>query len=127
MLIAVASKTGTEVDQHFGHAERFLIYDYGGGKPEPVKAVSVEKYCSSDPDHPFHSPRFDAITKALDGCKVVVAEMIGALPKQELLKVGITPVVTTGPIAAALQLAHDSVCSGDCRGGKRAAGNCRHG
>ena len=27
MLIAVASKDGKEINQHFGHAERFLIYE----------------------------------------------------------------------------------------------------
>lgn len=126
MLIAVASKSGTEVDQHFGHAERFLIYDYGGGSPEPVKEVVVEKYCSYDPDHPFRHPQFNGIVSALEGCKVVVTEMIGELPKQELQKIGITPIVAKGPIADALKLAHDSVCSGGCKGGKRAAGTCQH-
>ncbi|HEY5674688.1 MAG TPA: NifB/NifX family molybdenum-iron cluster-binding protein [Malonomonas sp.] len=126
MLIAVASKTGTEVDQHFGHAERFLIYDYGGGNPQPVNEVAVEKYCSYDPDHPFRHPQFNGIVDALKGCKVVVTAMIGELPKQELQKVGILPIVTSGPIAAALKLAHDSVCGGGCKGGKRAAGNCQH-
>jgi predicted Fe-Mo cluster-binding NifX family protein len=126
MLIAVASKSGTEVDQHFGHAERFLIFDYGGGSPEPLKTVEVEKYCSADPNHPFHDTRFGAIAKALEGCKVLLTEMIGDLPKQELIKAGITPVTTTGPIAAALKLAHDSVCSGNCHGGRRAAGSCQH-
>lgn len=125
MLIAVASKTGTEVDQHFGHAERFLIYDYGGGSPEPLKTVEVEKYCTDDPNHSFHESRFGAIIKGLDGCKVLVTEMIGELPKQELQKAGITPVITAGPIADALKLAHDSVCSGNCSGGKRAAGSCQ--
>jgi len=122
MLIAVASKTGSEVDQHFGHAERFLIYDYQSGTPQQVKEVFVEKYCSYDPDHPFRHPQFDAIAKALHGCKAVVTEMIGELPKQELLKVGLTPIVASGPIVDALKLAHDSVCNGNCQGKK----NCNH-
>jgi predicted Fe-Mo cluster-binding NifX family protein len=126
MIIAVTSKYGTDVDQHFGKAERFLIYEYGGGKPKLIKEATVEKYCSSDPDHSFHHPRFEAIAKALEGCKVVVTEMIGELPKQELQKVGLTPIVTSGPIADALKLAHDSVCGGDCKGGKRAVVNCQH-
>ncbi len=126
MLIAVASKTGTAVDQHFGHAERFLIYDYGGGSPEPVKEVEVEKYCSFDPDHPFRHRQFDGIVAALEGCKAVVTEMIGELPKQELQKVGITSIVASGPIADALKKAHDAVCGGNCKGGKRAAGNCQY-
>lgn len=118
MLIAIASKSGTEVDQHFGHAERFLIYDYGSGNPQPVKEVAVDKYCSYDPDHPFRHAQFDGIVAALDGCKAVVTAMIGELPKQELLKVGITPLVASGPIASALKLAHDSVCGGGCQGRK---------
>lgn len=124
MLIAVASKTGTEVDQHFGHAERFLIYDYGSGNAEPIKEVAVDKYCSYDPDHPFRHPQFNAIVAALEGCKVVVTQMIGELPKQELQKSGIVPVVTSGPISAALKRAHDSVCGRKCKGGKRPAGSC---
>jgi predicted Fe-Mo cluster-binding NifX family protein len=126
MHIAVASKTGTEVDQHFGHAERFLIYDYGSGNPKPIKAVVVDKYCSYDPDHPFRHPQFNAIVSALQGCKAVITAMIGELPRQQLKKVGITPIVTSGPIAAALKLAHDSVCGGNCKGSKRASGNCLH-
>ena len=126
MLIAVTSASGSEVDQHFGKAERFLIYDYGSGSTEPLKEVAVEKYCSNDPDHSFHETRFAAITSLLEGCRALVTEMIGDLPKQELQKAGITPVITTGPIAAALKLAHDSVCGGGCQGGKRAAGNCQH-
>lgn len=124
MLIAVASKSGTDIDQHFGHAERFLIYDYGGGSPEPVKEVEVDKYCSYDPDHPFRHPQFTAIVKALDGCKAVVTAMIGELPKQELQKVGITPLVTDGAIADALKWAHDNVCAGGCDGRKRSSGSC---
>lgn len=126
MLIAVASKSGTEIDQHFGHAERFLIYDYGSGDPQPLREVAVDKYCSYDPDHPFRHPQFNAIVSALEGCKAVVTSMVGELPKQELRKVGITPIVTSGPIPDALKLAHDLVCGSGCRGGTRAAGQCRH-
>lgn len=114
MLVAVASTTGENVDLHFGKAERFLIYDYGSGKPEPMTEVVVEKYCSSDPDHSFHDERFSAITSALEGCKALVTEMIGDMPRQELEKAGITPVITSGSVADALKLAHDSVCSGPC-------------
>jgi predicted Fe-Mo cluster-binding NifX family protein len=115
MLIAVASTTGAEVDQHFGHAERFLIFDYGSGNPQPLKEVGVDKYCSYDPEHPFRHRQFDAIVAALQGCKAVVTAMIGELPKQELRKVGIEPILATGPIAAALQLAHAAVCRGGCQ------------
>lgn len=121
MRIAVASKSGTEVDQHFGHAERFLIYDCAAGKPQLVADVAVEKYCSFDPDHPFREDKFSAILHALEGCRAVITAQIGALPKQELEKRGIAAISTVGAIEQALLAAHGALC--DC-GFKCGARNC---
>ena len=71
MLIAVASKTGSEVDQHFGHAERFLIYDFAAGKARRVEEVAVEKYCSFDPENPMRHRQFDGIVEALNQVRSV--------------------------------------------------------
>lgn len=114
MLIAVASKFGTEVDQHFGHAEKFRIYKYSSTGSQLVKEVAVDKYCSFDPDHPFRHRQFDAIVAALEGCRAVATAMIGELPKQELAKAGIQAVSVSGPIDAALAATHDAVCEGGC-------------
>lgn len=114
MLIAVTSKTGTEIDQHFGHAEKFRIYKYRKGDPVQVSEVAVEKYCSFDPDHPFRHRQFDGIAEALKDCKAVVTAMIGELPKQELEKLGFKVVSMSGPIEPALKVAHDVVCDGKC-------------
>jgi len=115
MRIAVASKSGTEVDQHFGHAERFLIYDFARGESTLVQEVAVERYCSFDPDHPFRHRQFDAIVAALAGCKAVVTAQIGELPAQELKQQGIVPISAVGPIPQALRTAHDQVCGCACR------------
>lgn len=123
MRIAVASKSGTVVDQHFGHAERFLIYDYHQGQPELLKEVQVDKYCSYDPDHAFRKPQFQAIVEALSGCKVVVTAMIGEYPRQELEKAGMSHLVADGAIADALHAAHRLVCNCSCSGMK----NCEKG
>jgi predicted Fe-Mo cluster-binding NifX family protein len=114
MRIAVASKSGTEVDQHFGHAERFLLYEYHQGQPQAVGTVEVEKYCSYDADHPFRSRQFGAIVAALAGCQAVVTAMIGEYPLQELKKAGLHHVTAAGPIAAALHAAHGELCGGLC-------------
>jgi predicted Fe-Mo cluster-binding NifX family protein len=119
MLIAVTSKSGAEVDQHFGHAEKFLIYKYSREGSKQVAEVEVEKYCSFDPDHPFRHRQFDAIVEALEGCRAVATAMIGELPKQELAKAGIQAVSVTGSIETALAATHDAVCAGGCGGNKR--------
>lgn len=115
MLIAVASKTGTEVDQHFGHAERFLIYDFDQGEPKRIDEVQVEKYCSFDPENPMRHRQFDGIVAALEGCRAVVTAMIGEYPKQELLKAGIQAISAEGPIEDALRIAHETLCECACR------------
>jgi predicted Fe-Mo cluster-binding NifX family protein len=114
MFIAVASKSGTEVDQHFGHAERFLVFDCAAGAPQLVKEVPVEKYCSFDPDHAFRKPQFQAIVEALAGCRAVVTAMIGDYPRQELAKAGMVHINAVGPIEAALLAAHGQVCGCGC-------------
>lgn len=114
MLIAVASKTGIEVDQHFGHADKFRIYNYRQGSPRQVAEVAVEKYCSLDPDHPFRPMPLAAIARALQGCRAVVSAMIGERPQRELEELGFTVISTEGPIDGALKLAHDAVCRGTC-------------
>jgi len=126
MLIAVASKSGTEIDQHFGHAEKFRIYKYRKGNPVQVDEVEVEKYCSFDPEHPFRHKQFDGIAQALKDCKAVVTAMIGELPKQELEKLGFKVISTEGPIEPALKLAHDSVCQCSCGGSQAEAGTCEY-
>ncbi len=110
MRIAIASKSGTLVDQHFGHAERFLIYDCAEGTPHLVGQKPVEKYCSYDPDHPFREDKFSAIVAALEGCRAVLSAQIGELPRQELEKRGIAAISAAGPIEAAIRAAHETLC-----------------
>lgn len=102
MLIAVASKDGREINQHFGHAERFLIYDVENGDAMLVDERKVERYCSFDPEHPLRGHLLRGIADALDGCRAVVTAQMGEHPKSELEKMGVEAFVTGGPIKIAL-------------------------
>jgi predicted Fe-Mo cluster-binding NifX family protein len=98
MLIAVASKDGKEINQHFGHAERFLIYDVENGDAKLVEERKVERYCSYDPEHPLRGHLLKEIANALAGCRAVVTAQMGEHPKSELEKLGVEPFMTSGPI-----------------------------
>lgn len=102
MLIAVASKDGREINQHFGHAERFLIYDVGDGDATLVDEKKVERYCSFDPQHPLRGHLLKEIAEALAGCRAVVTAQMGEHPQAELEKLGIEPFTAGGPIKATL-------------------------
>ena len=102
MLIAVASKDGKEINQHFGHAERFLIYDVEDGDAKLVDERVVERYCSFDPEHPLRGHLLRSIAAALAGCRAVVTSQMGDHPKGELEKLGVEPFVINGPIKLTL-------------------------
>lgn len=102
MRIAVASRDGREVDQHFGHAERFLIYDVTEGKAILVGEERVEKYCSYDPEHPLRTGLLKAIASALAGCRAVVCSQIGEAPRAEMERLGVETYVASGPVETLL-------------------------
>ncbi|NTV49054.1 MAG: dinitrogenase iron-molybdenum cofactor biosynthesis protein [Geobacteraceae bacterium] len=102
MLIAVASKDAKEINQHFGHAERFLIYDVSHNNVVLVDEKKVGRYCSYDPDHPLRGHLLRDIADALAGCRAVVSSQMGDHPKGELEKLGVEPFVINGPIKQTL-------------------------
>lgn len=102
MLIAVASKDGREINQHFGHAERFLIYDVEQGEAKLVDEKPVDRYCSFDSEHPLRGHLLRGIGEALTGCRAVVTAQMGEHPKIELENLGIEPFIASGPIKTTL-------------------------
>ena len=102
MRIAVTSKDGIEINQHFGHAERFLIYEVDGGEATLKEEMIVERYCSYDPDHPLRKHLLDAIADALKGCRAVACSQIGEAPRMEMERLGIEVFAASGPIEKTL-------------------------
>lgn len=103
MIFAVASKDGKEINQHFGHAERFLIFEVKDDQVEFVEERFVEKYCRFDPDHPLRSHTLKETADALRGCRAVVCSMMGEAPKNELERLGVEPFVVEGEIQTVLR------------------------
>lgn len=103
MLFAVASKDGKEINQHFGHVERFLIYRVEDGSVELLEERPVEKYCRFDPEHPMRSHTLKDTADALKGCRAVVCSMIGEAPKMELERLGVEPFAIEGEIEPVLR------------------------
>ena len=87
--IAVASKTGMTVDQHFGQAEQFYIYESDGDAASYVETRSVSKYCKGMDDCGEKAGRMAGILAAVDDCKGVLALRIGESPLKKLETKGI--------------------------------------
>lgn len=102
MMIAVTSKDGISVDQHFGHAERFIIYEVNSALPAKVGEREVSRYCTYDPEHPLRTYVLEAILDVLSDCRVVVTAKIGDAPREFLETKGFDIYEIAGPIEEAL-------------------------
>jgi len=102
MLIAVATKDGKEINQHFGHAERFLIYEADETAVKLVDEKKVERYCSYDEAHPLRGHVLRAISTALAGCSAIVCSQVGQAPQDEMARMGFPVYALQGAIKPAL-------------------------
>lgn len=106
MLIAVATKDGKEINQHFGHAERFLVYEVDGSSVKLVDEKQVERYCTYDEAHPLRGHVLRGISAALQGCRAIVCSQIGPAPREEMANLGFEVFTLSGEIKpAVLELA----------------------
>ncbi|ADG81564.1 nitrogenase cofactor biosynthesis protein NifB [Thermincola potens] len=103
--IAVASKRGDLIDQHFGHASEFLIYDGNGRYFEMVETRRVDKYCSGAELCETEEDKKDAIADALKDCNAVLILRIGYQARQRLLKKGIVSIEHYGTVEEGLSFA----------------------
>jgi nitrogen fixation protein NifX len=84
--IAIASSDGQTVDQHFGQAVNFLIYEVSNGKIEFVedRDVNAGIPANSTPD-----TRILQVINLLSDCKIVFASKIGERVVRDLYANGI--------------------------------------
>ncbi|WP_426415227.1 nitrogenase cofactor biosynthesis protein NifB [Aestuariirhabdus sp. LZHN29] len=90
-LLAVASKSGRVVDEHFGHARHFAIYRVDANGSSFVENREIELYCSGANECPEEENRLDGHIAALSDCAGVLCSRIGIGPWRQLEQAGIEP------------------------------------
>jgi nitrogen fixation protein NifB len=91
--VAVCSKGGGRVNQHFGHAKEFQIWTVDAAGVRFAGHRKIDNYCKGgwgDDD------AMDGILAALDGIAAVFVAKIGRCPKQDLAEAGIDAVECSG-------------------------------
>ena len=89
ILVAVATKGGGRVNEHFGHAKEFQIYEISTSGVKFVGHRRVDHYCQGgfgDED------KLETVIRAINDCTAVLIARIGTCPKETLEKAGIDPV-----------------------------------
>ena len=102
---AVATKSGMLVDQHFGHATEFYIYESDGMEARFLEKRSVEKYCSGSQFCDEGADRIERLLHTIEDCNGVLALRVGDSPQQRLDDMGIRVISTYDRIEDAVKKA----------------------
>ena len=98
--VAVATRGGGQVDEHFGHARELLVYDVSRAGARLVGRRAVERYCVGGEGE---DDALAATLRALEGCRAVLVAKVGRCPRSQLAAAGIDAVTEQAfvPIEAA--------------------------
>jgi len=87
VLVAIATKGGGRINQHFGHASEFQVYEVSSSGISFVGHRKVEQYCQGGWGE---DATLDGVLQVLEGVTTVLCAKIGDCPKDSLSAVGIS-------------------------------------
>ncbi|QHO77964.1 nitrogenase cofactor biosynthesis protein NifB [Bradyrhizobium sp. CCBAU 051011] len=89
LLVAVATRGSGLINEHFGHAKEFQVYELSTTGAKFVGHRRVDHYCRGGYGQ---EESLSIIIRAINDCHAVFVAKIGGCPKSNLLKAGIEPV-----------------------------------
>jgi nitrogen fixation protein NifB len=89
ILIAVATKGGGRINEHFGHAREFQIYEVSTAGSKFVGHRRVDNYCQGGY---AEEDSLETVIRAINDCHAVFVARIGSCPRAGLTSAGIEPV-----------------------------------
>ncbi|WP_193154142.1 nitrogenase cofactor biosynthesis protein NifB [Vibrio navarrensis] len=111
--VAVASHGETHIRLHFGHTERFEIYQYDQQSQQFLfeESRNVAQYCHSQLSCGEETQK-DALFNTIADCQMVLSARIGITPWRELEKLGVAPNVDFAfqPISSSLEAIAKQYC-----------------
>jgi len=107
--VAVATKTGRLIDQHFGQVTSFAIYKYSmDGSVKFVEERTVPQYCGG-PEECNNESKIDLILKTIEDCDSVFCLRIGNSPKSKLQEKNIRVIETYDVIENGIRKAMEEI------------------
>ena len=91
VLMAVATSGGGLINQHFGHATEFLVYEASANGVRFISHRKVDQYCIGNDTCGEKESALSGSIRALKGCEAVLCSKIGFEPWSLLEEAGIQP------------------------------------
>lgn len=115
MKIAVTTTDGVKVNQHFGKAEKFYIYELSVNCIKFIEIKYVNSYCDNidgervDPGHKYSVDKLSLVYKPISDCEVIYTQQIGEKPLKGLIEKGIAVKICSCAVQSIVG------CSGKCK------------
>ncbi|HID99786.1 MAG TPA: dinitrogenase iron-molybdenum cofactor biosynthesis protein [Thiotrichaceae bacterium] len=93
MKIAIASSDGKMVNQHFGKAKQFLIFEVDDEEINFIEIRKNQPACGSTEFGGHTENALNRTVSLISDCEAVLCRRIGLGAEEELRKYGIEPVV----------------------------------
>lgn len=100
---AIASKTGINIDEHFGHANEFYIYSFEKNVIQFIEKREIDKYCTGNEECDEHEDKIKKILKVIDDCDIVLTLRAGLDPVKKMEERGIKVVQMYAPISTGIK------------------------
>lgn len=100
--VAVASRTGKLVDEHFGRAETFYIYELNESGFTFIEKRNVKKFCNGRKTCIEDEEDLNRILMMINDCSHIICSMAGGNAEFNLKRAGFTPIYFYGPIEEAI-------------------------
>ena len=107
--VAVASLNGDAVDQHFGQAKKFLVFQVEGANITELDPIEIEQLPNVALSGDAHKGKLGMLAERLRGCDVVVAMSFGTPAKEYLKEEGIRSYTAKGPVRGAVMEAANAI------------------
>lgn len=92
MKVAVVSSDGKVINQHFGKASRFFIFEVNDcGEIQYLEVRETIPLCGSA-DHGHADDVLSRTISLISDCEALLCSRIGSRPQEELRKRGIKPI-----------------------------------
>jgi len=89
MKLAVASKEGLGISEHFGHSKQFWIYQVSSSQCQFLEKREVEHYCLGQTSS---KTAMAGILESIKDCQAVFVAKIGEGPTEKLATIGVQAV-----------------------------------
>jgi predicted Fe-Mo cluster-binding NifX family protein len=103
LRFAVASGGGYVVDQHFGHATGFYVYECQEGQVSLLERRDIPQYCFGPDGCRDHEELFAVIGGIIQDCAGVIVMRIGEAPRLKLAGQGIRVFMTYNYVTDAVR------------------------